>query len=157
MSTFSTVCDAIIADLQANVTALSAANIPADRVHRYLPGNPEEQGARVGDRHLGVWPEPEAESAERFTTNGNQLQQNYLVVVWEDASETDGMRRADQTADAAILDLAEAVRARFHRLAGQTLGGAFQVDYRGILVPSEAGLNRWFALRLVVWTHLDYV
>lgn len=156
MSTFSTVCDAIIADLQTNVTALSVANVPADRVHRYYPANPEENSARVGERHLGVWPEPEAETAERFTTGGNMFTQNYLVVVWEDASETDGTRRADQAADAAILDLAEAVRARFHLKSLQTIGGSFQVDYRGISLPAEAGLNRMFGVRLVAFNHLDF-
>jgi hypothetical protein len=155
MSTFSTICDYVIADLQANVTSLNTTNVPAERTHRYYPANPEEQAASSGERHLGVWPEPEAETAERFTTNGNLLTQNYVVVVWEDASETDSMRRANQTAEAALLDLAEAVRARFHRLAAQTVGGAFQVDYRGILLPGEAGLNRWFAVRFVAFTHLD--
>lgn len=157
MSTFSTVCDALIADLQANVTSLNTTNVPADRVHRYYPANPEEQLSSVGERHLGVWPEPEAETAERFTTGGNLFTQNYLVVVWEHASETDGRRKADQTADAALLDLAEAVRARFHVKSLQTIGGSFQVDYRGIVLPGEPGMNRWFAVRVVCFNHLDFV
>lgn len=116
--TWKAICDAWVLDVTSNVSGM------ADVItHRYAPWSVEAFFAESGDRHLAVWPEFEAETAEPFDTSGARLfEQRFLLAVWEDASESGARRIDDEAANAEWLDLQEAIVARFFVASNVRLG-----------------------------------
>jgi hypothetical protein len=151
--TWTAVVDAWATELTTNVTGLNSAI-----VHKYASWSVEALVAERGERHLAVWPESEAEAVEGLTTAPSDLAtQSYVVLVWEDASTEGGRLQDDETADAAWLDLHEAIRARFLRTANVRLGSSAIMDtrYRGAAFDM-VGLVRTIALRFTVRLPLSY-
>jgi hypothetical protein len=141
-SNFQTFCDAVVDDLTNNVTGLRDA-----RVHRYAPWDPEQLIADGGERHLAVFPAAEAadESIPLVTgPGGDMLIQVYRVVVWEDAGDEASRGVADEDAAADLLELLEAVRERFYKIANTFLGSTELTKYVGAALPDRAGQVRWF-------------
>jgi hypothetical protein len=151
VSGYAVMCEAIAADLAAQVSGLSAAT-----QHLYVPWSPEELAAMSGERHLAVWPVTEAETAEPFVTNGQLLRQTYAVLVWENAGDDPGRLRTDVPANKGFLDLAEAVRDRFFLKANIRIGGADDVRYTGTSFPEQVSLVRWFFVGLSARIGKDY-
>lgn len=160
-SDWETMCAAVATELQANVTGLDTTTVPATRLHQLSPWDPEKLVAAAGERHLAVWPAGEPEVLEALATGAHELHQSYVVLVWEDASQTLERQQADDTADAAFLSLHNAVRGRFYLYANERLGGAAiaalgigvqvaRVWYAGATFSDVAETVRWFAVRLDV-------
>lgn len=151
MSDWSTFCDAVITDLQTNVTGLDTTTVPAANVHRYAPWDPSELSVGTG-RNLAVWPTGEAETPNPLATGAHELTQSYVVLVWEDSTESDARQVGDQTTDATFLTLHNAARARFYVTANQLLGGGNinRVWYAGTTFRDSSGPVRWFAMRIDV-------
>lgn len=158
-SDFQTTIDAIIADLQANVAAISA--IPAANIHRYEPWDPQELAASPGDgNHLAVWPAVEgAESARPLTTGpgSDLIEQRFAISYWEHIGTEGGAGVRDEAASAALLTLHNAVRARLYIVANIQLGGAFDTRYLGTTFPSRATGVRWFTLTIASFRHIHAV
>lgn len=116
--TWKSVCDAWVDDITANVDGMAEVT-----VHRYAPWSVEAFFASTGDRHLAIWPEFDAETTEPLTTAGGRIfEQRFLLAIWEDASEESARRIDDEAANAAWLELQEAVVARFFVAANVRLG-----------------------------------
>ena len=142
-SDFETFCDAVIADLQANVRALTDV-----KVHRLLPYDPEELQAD-GDRHLSVFPVADTpDVAEPLVTGpgGDLLNQTYRVLYWEDAAGESSRAIGDTEAAATLFELHNAIRARFYAAGNTFLGGTEYTRYLGSVFPDRAGLVRWFTI-----------
>ncbi len=115
--TWRTICDAWIADITTNVPTMADVV-----VHRYAPWSLENLYAEVGERHLAVWPEIEAETMEPFDTSGGQMVvQDFIAAVWEHVPDLE-RAQDDEEADGRWLDLHEAIRARFFVAANVRLG-----------------------------------
>ena len=153
---FVTVTDAIVADLQANVTSLSATTVPAAQVHLYSPWNPEELTGQAGERHLAVWPVAEPEVREVLSTDYHELSQSYLVLVWEVAGSEAERGLLDEDVAKTFLQLHNDVRARFYVTANQTLGGSQKVWYRGTTFPERPSTVRWFAIGVEVVRTIEF-
>lgn len=136
-------CDAIATDLTTNVSGLSTAI-----VHKYAPWNPEEMAAQVGETHLAVWIAAEAESASPLTSAAHSWTQVYRVLVWQEATDSQGRRMQDVTKDLAFLQLWESVKARFYVAANQFPSGTSseRTWYQGTQFPEDSGTMRWFLL-----------
>lgn len=147
-------CDALIEDLQTNVPALTPDSV---KVHRYVAWDPEHRVAEVGERHLAVYPDPEAlEEAIPLVTGpgGDMLQQVYRVAYWEHAGDESSRAQADESAAGDILDLYEQVRARLYAVGNVFLGGADEVHYVGGSIPARSSSVRWFEFAVRVRTSL---
>jgi hypothetical protein len=152
MSFWSDVVDAWVTDLQTNVTGLDTTTVPSSRVHKYASWSAEELFALSGERHLAVWPAAEPDVTEGLLTDGSLLAtQTYIILVWEDASTTQGRLQDDDTANAAWLTLHEAIRARLLVRANSQKGSSTIMDtrYRGAEFPAS-GDKRVMALRFEV-------
>jgi hypothetical protein len=125
--TMATICDAWMTELTTNVTGLQVATIPTENQHKYASWSVEKLATQQGGRHVAVYPNADAESAEAFTVGslpGDYDTQRYTVLVWEDAS-ADAVQLVDNdAANAAWLALYEAVKARFRVQANTALGEA---------------------------------
>ena len=141
MSDFAEVCDALIADLQESVPGCRDTI-----VHRYAPWDPEELVAKSGEKHLAVWPAPEAENAEPLYIGGHMLRQRYAIAYWEYAADLTARGTSDEAAAADLLDLQNAVRARLYALENANLAGAMSLRYSATLLPSRQGTTRWFVI-----------
>lgn len=140
MSDFATVVDAIIEDLTTNVAGLRDAI-----VHRYAPWDPEELQAAPHERHLAVFPSAEnTDVAEPLATGSHQLNQVYSVLYWESAGDEPARAVLDEQAAADLLDLHNAVRARFYVSANESLGGSTLVWYAASGLAERVGAVRWF-------------
>lgn len=145
--TWTAIDDAWVTELTTNVAGLTSAI-----VHKHASWSVEALTAERGERHLAIWPEDEAESLEGLTTGPADLAtQNFVVLVWEDASTESGRLMDDDTANAAWLDLHEAIRARFLTTANIRLGSSAIMDtrYRGAAFDM-VGLVRTMAMRFTV-------
>ncbi len=145
--TWTSVCQAWADELKLTVPALNDAI-----VHLYAPYSVESLETSTTERHLAVWPEGEAESAIPFTTSpADLLEQSYVVLVWEDASEEATRRRDDEQANADWLDLHEAIRARFLTKNNIRLGDPNIMDtrYQGASLEM-IGARRVIAVRFRV-------
>lgn len=139
MSVYADVCEAWADDLTAHVAELSTATL-----HLYAPWSVENLVAGAGERHLAIWPEGEAETAEPMLVDGSQLAtQSYVIVVWEDAAAETARRFDDDAANKAWLDLAEAIRARLKRQGAFQLGSAdvMHTAYVGTTFPAAGALR----------------
>ena len=158
-SDFQTTCDAIIADLRANVAAIGA--IPAANIHRYEPWDPQDMQASPGDgNHLAVWPAIEGTEAARPLTTGpgsDLLEQRFAVSYWEHIGTEGGAGVRDEVASAALFTLHNAVRARFYIVANIQIGGAFDTRYLGSTLPSKATGVRFFTLTIASFRHIHAV
>jgi hypothetical protein len=147
MSDFSIMCDAIVADLVANVAALTVAEL-----HKLSPWDPELLDVSDGKRHLAVWPAPgEMEVQGSLTNSSHLLTQYYQVLVWEPAAEEPGRGTTDDVATATFLNLHNDIRARFYVETNQLLGESSRLWYSGTRLPSdpdEQGQSRWFLMTL---------
>lgn len=140
-SNWQTFCDALIADLQANIVALTDV-----RVHRYAPWDPESTMTEAGERHLSVFPDGDAVVGEPMTTASNELTELYRIRYWEQGTDNRGI--ADPEAAVALFDLAQAVQDRLHTTTVWTLGGAFHVQYQGTRFPERSTSVMWFEATL---------
>ena len=97
MSDFETVCIAMRDDLVGAIPKLSEAS-----QHLFLPWDPENLTAGVGERHLAIWPSAEeAETSEPLATGSHMLNQLYHVQCWEGvAGEGDRLKRDEPGAQA---------------------------------------------------------
>lgn len=140
---FTAFCDALLDDLTTNVDGLRAV-----RVHRYATYDPEQFGADVGERHLGVWPSADLESAVPLVTGpgGDMILQAYQVAYWEHAGDESSRGVSDEGAAADLLGLLEATRTRLYAVANTFLGGAELVRYLGSAWSDRSGVVRWFQI-----------
>jgi hypothetical protein len=146
VSSWSTLCDAVLLDLTAGVPGLRGAI-----KHRYSPYDPEELIAEAGERHVAVYPvAASAQTAEPLVTGprGDLLTEVYRIVYWEDAGDESSRRISDEDAAANLLDLAQAVRDRFYVRENYAIGGSDVMDtrYIGTALPERSGQVRWFAI-----------
>lgn len=151
-TSFTDVCDAVLADLTVNVPALRDA-----RLHRYASWDPERFTAEQGERHLGVW--PSADQADTsfplVTDGGSGLLQVYTIAYWEYAGDESARAVLDEAAAADLLNLIEAIRARLYVRANQFLGPSSGIRYVGADMPGRSGQVRWIQLALQVTTSID--
>jgi L-rhamnose mutarotase len=150
---FQTTVDAWVTDLTQNVTELAQAI-----VHRYSPWSLEELAASGDERHLAIWPDIEAETAEPLLTiPSHMLQQVYVISLWEDASDESVRRVDDEASNADWLELFEDIRVRIQRSANLQLGGTdvMKTDYIGGGFPRVSG-KRVMELRLRVSRPVQY-
>ena len=146
MSDYQIVCDAIKTDLVGNVAGLFDAE-----VHLYEPWDPEALVAAVGEKHLAIWPVAEqADSAEVIATGFHLLTQQYEIWYWEGAETENERMVRDEAAALKLLDLHNAVRARFYVEENQALGGSKLVWYTRANLPNAPSLVRWFRIVLRV-------
>jgi hypothetical protein len=149
MSLFSDMCDAIITDLTTNVGTL---NVTSETIHRYQPWSPAEL-LPDGRRHLGVWPVAASPStATPLALGVHQFDQLYRVLVWEGSNSESSRGVPDVAGAAALLDLHDAVLARFYVDANQSRAGAFRVWYRGSSLPERSLQVRYFEMEIAVAT-----
>ena len=151
MSEFSDVVDAIVSELVDNIDELGEAI-----VHRYAPWSPEEFVALANERHLAVWPAPEAEQVVPLVTNAYILQQAYIVAVWEPRDEEAVRGRTDEDATKALFDLRDSVRNRFFKTSNFLLASSDDVRPISTTLPDIAGGSRWFAVRIAVARAKDW-
>jgi hypothetical protein len=152
VSDFSLMCDAIIEDLVDNVPTLA---VEPEAIHRYFPANPE-LSLNDGARHLAVFPAAdEPDRSEPLTMGAHQLNQLYVLLVWEDAS-LDSRGFSDEEATATFLDLHNAIRARFYIQANQGRAGAFRVWYNGAGLPRRSSQVRYFEMEIGVATAVAF-
>lgn len=147
MSDWSDVIDAVTADLLANVAWASTPTL-----HKYDPQDPVELAASPGQAHLAMWPASETpESALQLVTGpgGAQITQTYNLLYWEHIGQEGGQQVADETAAAAILDLHNAVRARFFQIANLQIGGTTSTRYVSTQFPATPSLSRWWLMSVV--------
>jgi len=117
---FVSVCDGWMADITSTVTELTNAT-----PHLYAPWSPEYLGDAGKGRHIAVWPEPNPEEvipAVVGSPPSDFLIDTYNVIVWESAAADVTRIADDKAANAAWLDLFEAVRARFYVQANTSVG-----------------------------------
>jgi len=143
VSKFSQFCDAVLVDLEENVPGMRGV-LP----HRYMPWDPEKLVADGGERHLAVWPAAEAtdESQPQTTDGGAMLVQLYRILYWEDAGDESPRGIGDQGAAADLLELIEAVRARFYLRSNFFIGGTEYTTYVGTSLPDRSSTVRWFQI-----------
>jgi len=144
VSDLATFCDAVLADLTTNVAALASVT-----EHRLAPWDPEDLAASVGEKHLAVWPDPDnTEVTEPFTTGpgSDLLTQVFWVRYWEHVGAESADSLVDETATEALLDLLNAVRARFYVTANLQLGGSVAVRYRASSLSGRSGAVRGFTV-----------
>jgi hypothetical protein len=139
--------DAIVLELVASVPDLAGAV-----THKYAPWSVEELYAGNDERHLAVWPSAEGQRRESLSTDAHEIVTQFTVTVWEDSSEEGSRRKDDATANAAWLDLYEAVRNVFYETPNQTIGAGNTslVWFSDSQFPEAIGLVRWFRLRVEV-------
>jgi hypothetical protein len=117
--TLVSVVDAWVAELTGVGKPLAGATI-----HKYAPWS-MEQLANDGKRHVAIWPTA-AQGAPSPLTVGSLPSDldpaEFAVLVWEDASLEGELRYDDDTANAAWLNLSEAIAARFRVQANTNLG-----------------------------------
>jgi hypothetical protein len=114
-STVGTFCDAMAADLTANIPDLAQVE-----THLYLPV-PEDDMVLDGDMHLGVW--VLGDSRRPITNDAHERVQVFQVKVWQGAAESGARVAQDPAADLAFTVLYDAVVARIYHAANQWLGG----------------------------------
>lgn len=137
--TWRAVVDAWVADITGNVDGMADVV-----VHPYAPWSLELLYVERNERHLAVWPEPDAEATTPFTTDGGQMtEQDYVVVVWEDAGPESSRLIDDDAANGDWLDLAEAIRARFFVAANVRIGDPLimRTRYMSGTFPAVANLR----------------
>jgi hypothetical protein len=144
LSDWSEVCDWLIDDLTDNVSGLRPC-IP----HRYASWDPGRLQAEAGEKHLAVWPDPEGETVQPFTTAAHELIQSMIVLYWEGDFSEDERQVSDEEAAADLLDLHNAARARLYKWSNQVIGNTYKVWYTGARFPVSAG-TRWFAIGVEV-------
>jgi L-rhamnose mutarotase len=153
--------DAIVADLQANVTGLDTTTIPAANVHKLVPWDEATMFAMQSDRHLAVWPTVEAaEASAGLTTNSVFLSQAWQVLVWEDlhSAAAMGASTAVYAGWQAFFSLQEATRARllhYKNQGGKPLAGR-EYTYRGTRLSGPLANARWFSAELLIQIPADY-
>lgn len=147
MSEFGEVIDHMVADLQANVPALGDAI-----VHTRVTWDPEELRAGAKERHLAIWPAPEAAAVEPYAIGSVRVRQAFGVLYWEHAPET---RRGKRDEDAAerLFVIHDAIVSRFFELGNQMIGAApdrtFKVWYDSSALPERSGDVRWCGIGFV--------
>ena len=150
--TWRDICDAWSEDLALNVPELAGA-----RRHLYAPVSVEALFAEGEERHVAVWPEAEAESSEGFvTTPGVLLRRQFVITVWESASNESTRRIDDEERAAAWLELQEAIVDRILRRDAIQMGGVDSTSYAGTQFGLAAGV-RFIELRLRTVQGRDYV
>lgn len=146
--TFKEVCDYWVADLTANVGGLAPPTI----THRYAPWSPELlYSERSGERHLAVYPELDAETAVGLTVIGDRLgTQTYALLVWENATDSQGRLVENVDRDAAWLLLAEQVKDRVMDRDGVGSGTTtvMSTQYAGTTFQ-RTGEHRVFTVEIV--------
>lgn len=143
MSRWSSVCDAVLADLQDHVANLSAANaVP----HKYAAWDPQHLRAD-GSRHVAVYPGGQQATGLLMPVT-TQIDVLVHVLVWEDQAHEYERRFADEAAAAAFYDLHDQVEARFELIANIALGGAWYVEYLSTDLPDTALPVRYFDIQL---------
>lgn len=142
-SSWETFCTIVAADLQNNVTGLRDALL-----HVWIPYDPEELVADVGEHHLSIFPvATTAQEASPLTTDGGQLlTETYRILYWEHAADESSRGVADPEAARALLQLASDVRDRFFLRSNVFLGQTEYTRYIGTVFPDRSGLIRWFAV-----------
>jgi len=142
VSDFTDYIDALVADLTANVAALSSAV-----VHRYAVWDPGELEAFGSDRHLAVWPVGEAaDLAEPLATGIHLLTQRYQVLVWEPETSDPSRAVVDEAGAANLLAIHNAIRDRLRQYANEGLSGSVRSWYVGTRLPDTLGRVRWFQI-----------
>jgi hypothetical protein len=115
MSTFRAVVDAVLDDLQTNVTGLGT-EVLEDRVFR------SAQFVYPADApSLASWFEQE-EQEDEGPTGARHYRELYGLRYWEPAPFDDVTMRIDDDAGLVLEDLYEEVRGRFMRVDAQSLG-----------------------------------
>lgn len=150
-SDWETTCAAISAEIVANVPYLSDAE-----VHLLTSWDPEDLDPADGKKHLAVWPAGEggvSESADALVTGGDQLEQGYVVLIWEPAFEETGRGVRDEDAAKVWLQLHNDVRGRFYVTPNMQLGGNSPLRYEGAEFPQASTRARWMAIFLTATHH----
>ena len=151
MSDWSEVCAAIVAELQygtssgqGGVSGLDPGTVPPAQVHQLEPWDPEEFVAD-GKRHLAVWPHPDGETTTPLGHDLHELTQLYVIQVWESSGTESTRRTRDEASAGTLLDLQNAVRARFYLQANQDLAaGVEQLWWIASAFPARLGQVRYF-------------
>jgi hypothetical protein len=145
-------CAAIRDEILANVPALAEAE-----THTMVSWDPEALDPADGKKHLAVWPAGEGEASETadyLVTGGDEVEQSYVVLIWEPAGDQEGDRWVrDEAAAAVWFQLHNDVRARFYVTSNLQLGGASPMKYRGAEFPSQVSRARWMAIYLTATKH----
>lgn len=145
MSDWADVVDAVATDLTANVATLTALGADLE-IHKLEPWDPEELQSD-GKKHIGIWPVGEgAEVPEVLAAGSHQLNQAFAVLYWEPVGVESSRLVRDEDAARALMDLHNAMRARFYVEANQQRAGAFRVWYSGASFPERVGNVRFFAI-----------
>ena len=144
MSEFGDVCDHIGADLKGNITALGDAIL-----HTRTTWSPEELRAQAKERHLAIWPAPEAAVVEPYAIGSHRIRQAFGILYWEQAKEA-RRGKADEAAAERMFTLHDAIVARLYAHANQLIGPSptqtFKVWYDSSAVPERSGDVRWFGI-----------
>lgn len=148
-SLITSMVDTLVTGLQT-VTGLTTATVPAERVHKYEPMDPELLQAD-GNRHFSVHPMPDnfdvlLEEESSFGTH--LLEEHYAILVWEGSPVEGGRLVRDEAGWAALLDVWENVLLWLYQSANQILGVSAFDWYDGSDFPVEAGLARWFRVKV---------
>lgn len=147
MSDWSAIIDAVTADLITNVTWTTTPTL-----HKYNTQDPEELAASPGEAHLAMWPAQEQpETAVQLVTapGGDQLTKAFVLLYWEHIGQEGGQQLSDEDAAKAMLDLHNAVRARFYQIANLQLGGTTSTRYTSTSFAPGPSDVRWFAMTIV--------
>jgi hypothetical protein len=142
MSDFSDTCDFFLVDLTEEINQLRDATL-----HRYAAWDPQ-RFTNDGDRHLAVWPAGEAETSEAFTTHGKLLRQVFMVAYWEPGDDEEERQVVDEEAAKDLLEVQNAMRARFFDLANQEPNTA--VNYTATAFRESTSPVRGFLLTVTV-------
>jgi hypothetical protein len=143
-------CDALAEGIQNNVEGLGPEFIPADRLHRYQPFDPEQLQAD-GQRHLAVYPVIERFDeliTDESATGTHALSEHYAVLVWE-GSGTEGTRLVrDEEGWKALLEVHESTLQWLYQSVTQIIGVSYFNWYAGTEFPTQASSTRWFRIIL---------
>jgi hypothetical protein len=144
MSEFGEVCDHLAGDLKANVKGLHDAII-----HTRTTWDPTELQARKGERHLAIWPAPEAAVVEPFAIGSHRIRQAFAILYWEPAPET-RRGKADVEMAERLFSLHDEVVSRLYEMTNQLIGSGanktWKVWYDSSALPERSGDVRWFAV-----------
>ena len=137
-------------DLMANVDALQ------DVIqHRYAGWDASRLQAEPGERHLAIWPAPEAQTAEPLTIGAHRLRSAFGVLYWEHAGDDLALGQVDYEGAAAMLAIHDEVVGRLYAMVNQIIGDpddpdSFKVWYDSSGLPEFAGTTRWFGVGFIV-------
>jgi hypothetical protein len=156
VSDYADFIDDAVLQIQAQVAGFDTSIVPDDirHVHRYAPWNPLDLVAD-GNRHLAMWPLPDAEAASPLAQNVQQvhtLQHVFAVLAWEDAAPQNSRQMPDEAKDRAWLDVANGLRDFFYveanRQRAYAWGGYYRITHVGTTFPETPQAVRWVALTI---------